>query len=102
MKIESINTFGELKKSGYVSKSIKDELRHNLRAKIKSGEPTFEGVHGFEKTVIPELERVILSRKNINLLVLREKEKKRLAQKRFELLNEYIPYVTDSEINDDP
>ncbi|MDR6844344.1 magnesium chelatase subunit I [Flavobacterium granuli] len=100
--IENINTFGELKKLGYVSKNIKDELRHNLRTKIKSGEPTFEGVHGFENTVIPELERAILSRHNINLLGLRGQAKTRLARKMVELLDEYIPYVTGSEINDDP
>ena len=68
MKIENINTLGELKNSGYQSKTIKDELRNNLREKIKSGTPTCEGVHGFENTVIPELERAILSRHNINLL----------------------------------
>jgi magnesium chelatase subunit I len=102
MKIENINTLGELKKSGYVSKSIKDELRYNLREKIKAGQPTFEGVHGFENTVIPELERAILSRHNINLLGLRGQAKTRLARKMIELLDEYIPFVTDSEINDDP
>lgn len=102
MKIENIKTLGELKKSGYQSKSIKDELRSNLRAKIKSGEPTFEGVHGFENTVIPELERAILSRHNINLLGLRGQAKTRLARKMIELLDEYIPFVTGSEINDDP
>jgi magnesium chelatase subunit I len=100
--MNNINTLGELKKSGYVSKNIKDELRHNLREKIKSGQPTFEGVHGFENTVIPELERAILSRHNINLLGLRGQAKTRLARKMIELLDEYIPYVTDSEINDDP
>jgi magnesium chelatase subunit I len=102
MKIENINTFGELKKSGYKSKSIKDELRNNLREKIKSGQSTFEGVYGFENTVIPELERAILSRHNINLLGLRGQAKTRLARKMVELLDEYIPYVTGSEINDDP
>lgn len=102
MKIENINTLGELKKSGYQSKSIKDELRSNLREKIKSGKPTFEGVHGFENTVIPELERAILSRHNINLLGLRGQAKTRLARKMIELLDEYIPFVTGSEINDDP
>jgi magnesium chelatase subunit I len=60
MKIENINTLGELKASGYKSNSI-EELRTNLRAKIKSGEPAFEGVHGFENTVIPELERHIIA-----------------------------------------
>ena len=102
MKIGNIKTLGELKKSGYESKSIKDELRSNLREKIKSGKPTFEGVHGFENTVIPELERAILSRHNINLLGLRGQAKTRLARKMIELLDEYIPFVTGSEINDDP
>jgi magnesium chelatase subunit I len=102
MKIENIKTLGELKNSGYESKSIKDELRSNLREKIKSGKPTFEGVHGFENTVIPELERAILSRHNINLLGLRGQAKTRLARKMIELLDEYIPFVTGSEINDDP
>ena len=102
MKIENIKTLGELKKAGYESKSIKDELRSNLREKIKSGKPTFEGVHGFENTVIPELERAILSRHNINLLGLRGQAKTRLARKMIELLDEYIPFVTGSEINDDP
>ena len=102
MKIENIKTLGELKKSGYESKSIKDELRSNLREKIKSGKPTFEGVHGFENTVIPELERAILSRHNINLLGLRGQAKTRLARKMIELLDEYIPFLTGSEINDDP
>ncbi|TRX01571.1 sigma 54-interacting transcriptional regulator [Flavobacterium gawalongense] len=102
MKIENIKTLGELKKSGYESKSIKDELRSNLREKIKSGKSTFEGVHGFENTVIPELERAILSRHNINLLGLRGQAKTRLARKMIELLDEYIPFVSGSEINDDP
>jgi magnesium chelatase subunit I len=102
MKIENINTLGELIQSGYQSKSIKDELRDNLRAKIIAGQPVFEGVHGFENTVIPELERAILSRHNINLLGLRGQAKTRLARKMIELLDEYIPIVAGSEINDDP
>ena len=95
-------TLGELKKSGYQSQTIEDELRSNLRKKIKSGEATFEGVHGFENTVIPELERAILSRHNINLLGLRGQAKTRLARKMIELLDEYVPVVEGSEINDDP
>ena len=102
MKIENIKTLGELKQSGYISKSIKDELRDNLREKIKSGKPVFEGVHGFENTVIPELERAILSRHNINLLGLRGQAKTRLARKMIELLDEYMPIVEGSEVNDDP
>ena len=102
MKIENIQTLGELKQSGYRYRSIKDELRDNLREKIKSGKPVFEGVHGFENTVIPELERAILSRHNINLLGLRGQAKTRLARKMIELLDEYMPIVDGSEINDDP
>lgn len=102
MTIDTIITLGELKQSNYVSKSIKDELRDNLRNKIKAGEAAFEGVHGFENTVIPELERAILSRHNINLLGLRGQAKTRMARKMIELLDEYIPVVAGSEINDDP
>ena len=102
MNQEKLNALGALKQSGYISKSIKDELRDNLREKIKSGKPVFEGVHGFENTVIPELERAILSRHNINLLGLRGQAKTRLARKMIDLLDEYIPFVAGSEINDDP
>ena len=100
--MNNIKTLGELKLSGYQSKSIKDELRHNLREKIKSGKPVFEGVYGFENTVVPELERAILSRHNINLLGLRGQAKTRMARKMIELLDEYIPVIAGSEINDDP
>lgn len=102
MKTENIKTLGELKQAGYISKSIKDELRDNLREKIRSGSPTFEGVHGYENTVIPELERAILSRHNINLLGLRGQAKTRLARLMIHLLDEWIPVVSGSEINDDP
>ncbi|APX99789.1 sigma 54-interacting transcriptional regulator [Lacinutrix venerupis] len=102
MKIETIKTLGELKNAGYESKSIKDELRDNLIEKIKNKETTFKGVHGYENTVIPELERAILSRHNINLLGLRGQAKTRLARLMLNLLDEYIPVVEGSEINDDP
>ena len=97
-----ISTFGELKKAGYSYQSIKDELRKNLIANIQNGVDSFPGVHGFEKTVIPELERAILSRHNINLLGLRGQAKTRLARLMVNLLDEYIPCVQGSEINDDP
>ncbi|MFS4482877.1 magnesium chelatase [Hyunsoonleella sp. 2307UL5-6] len=102
MKIENIKTLGELKQSGYKSKSIKDELRDNLILKIKNGDTTFEGVHGYENTVIPEIERAILSRHNINLLGLRGQAKTRLARLMLNLLDEYIPVVEGSDVNDDP
>lgn len=100
--MKNIKTLGELKKSGYQSKSIKDELRDNLILKIKNKETVFKGVYGYENTVIPELERAILSRHNINLLGLRGQAKTRLARLMLNLLDEYIPYIEGSEINDDP
>ena len=100
--MKDIKTLGELKKSGYQSKSIKDELRDNLIENIKHKKNTFKGIHGYENTVIPELERAILSRHNINLLGLRGQAKTRLARMMVNLLDEYIPVVEGSEINDDP
>ena len=97
-----IKTLGELKKAGYTSKSIKEELRDNLIVKLQSGEETFSGIHGYENTVVPELERAILSKHNINLLGLRGQGKTRLARLMLNLLDEYIPVVKGSEINDDP
>ena len=102
MNIEKIKTLRDLKTLDYKSRSIKDELRQNLILKIKNKEVTFKGVHGYENTVIPELERAILSRHNINLLGLRGQAKTRLARLMLNLLDEYIPIVEGSEINDDP
>lgn len=102
MDITNIKTLGALKQAGYTSKTIKEELRQNLIAKIQNGETVFEGVHGYEDTVIPELERAILSKHNINLLGLRGQAKTRLARLMVHLLDEYIPVVDGSEINDDP
>lgn len=99
---KEISTIGELKKAGYETKSIKDELRDNLRERIKKGEESFTGVWGYENSVIPELERAILSRHNINLLGLRGQAKTRLARLMLNLLDEWIPVVEGSEINDDP
>ena len=104
MKIDfkKISTLGELKAAGYQSRTIKDELRWNLRDKISKGEETFHGIWGYEESVIPELERAILSRHNINLLGLRGQAKTRLARLMVNLLDEWIPFVEGSEINDDP
>lgn len=95
-------TIGELKKSGYTSKSIKDELRDNLIDHIKNNKPVFTGIFGYENTVIPDLQRAILSKHHINLLGLRGQAKTRLARQMVELLDEYIPVVEGSELNDDP
>lgn len=102
MNIENIKTFGELKKVGYQPKRIKEELRRNLLQKIMKKESPFKGIHGYDYTVIPELERAILSKHNINLLGLRGQAKTRLARQMVDLLDEYIPIVEGSEVNDDP
>lgn len=95
-------TLGELKKSGYRPKSIKDELRENLIKKLSRKETVFGGIWGYEETVIPDLERAILAGHDINLLGLRGQAKTRLARLMVELLDEHIPIVADSELNDDP
>jgi magnesium chelatase subunit I len=100
--MHSINTLGELKQSGYQSKSIKDEIRHNLIQKIQQQENPFPGILGYEDTVIPDTERALLSRHNILFLGLRGQAKTRMARQMTSLLDEYIPIVAGSEINDDP
>jgi len=102
MNTEKINTIGALKKSGYKSESIKNELRRNLINKLQSGDALFTGILGYEDTVIPDIERAILSGHSINMLGLRGQAKTKIARQMVNLLDEYIPYVTGSEINDDP
>jgi magnesium chelatase subunit I len=97
-----IKNLGELKKSGYKSLNIKDEMRANLIANMQSGKSVFEGIIGFNDSVIPDLQRAILSRHNIILLGLRGQAKTRIARLMVNLLNEYIPVVDGSELNDDP
>ena len=97
-----IKTIKALKASGYKPKSIKDELRDNLSKLIKSGKPSFSNIHGYENTVIPDLERAILSKHNINFLGLRGQAKTRLARMMVQLLDEWVPVIKGSEINDDP
>src|SRR5690606_14132923 len=95
-------TLGELKKSGYRPRSVKEELRANLIEKLKRKETAFEGIWGYEETVIPDLERAILAGHDINLLGLRGQAKTRLALLMVNLLDEYIPVIEGSELNDDP
>jgi len=102
MNIKNIKTLGELKKSGYKPKSVKEELRENLIRKLKNKEITFPHIVGYEETVIPDVERALLSRHNILFLGLRGQAKTRMARQMTELLDEYIPVVEGSDINDDP
>src|SRR3989337_2379479 len=102
MDITKITTFGELKRTGYKSKSIKDELRDNLIKFLKKNENPFEGIIGYEETVIPDIQTAILSRHNIILLGLRGQAKTKIARMLINLLDEFIPVVAGSELNDDP
>ncbi len=102
MDIKNIKTLGDLKKSGYKSQTIADEVRANLIKKITAGEETFKGVIGYEETVIPDTERALLSRHNILFLGLRGQAKTRMARQMVDLLDEYIPMISGSDINDDP
>ena len=98
----TIKTLGELKASGYQPKSIKEEIRQNLIKKLEQKQITFPGVFGYDDTVIPEVERAILSKHNMLFLGLRGQAKTRMARQMVNLLDAYVPYVTGSEINDDP
>ena len=102
MDTPSIKTLGELKKTNYKFLSIKDELRENLIKKLKKNEPIFDGIYGYEETVIPEIERAILSRHNILFLGLRGQAKTKMARQMVNLLDEYIPVISGSLLNDDP
>ncbi len=99
---QSIATLGELKKAGYRSRPVKEEIRENLIQHISAGTQPFEGIIGYEDTVIPDTERALLSRHNILFLGLRGQAKTRMARQMVNLLDECIPVVAGSEINDDP
>ncbi len=102
MDIKQIKTLGELKKSTYRPKSVKEEIRLNLIRKLQQKQTTFPGIIGYEDSVIPDTERALLSRHNILFLGLRGQAKTRMARQMTELLDEWMPIVSGSEINDDP
>src|ERR1700759_236467 len=102
MDITKITTFGQLKKAGYRNRSVKEEIRENLIRKLKNKETTFPGIIGYEDSVIPDTERALLSKHNILFLGLRGQAKTRMARQMIELLDEWIPVIAGSEINDDP
>src|SRR5438874_2052788 len=93
---------GELKASGYRSRSVKEELRHNLIGKLEADQPKFEGIVGFEETVVPQVENALLSGQDIIFLGERGQAKTRLARTLPSLLDEWLPFVAGCEINDDP
>ncbi|HTR80923.1 MAG TPA: sigma 54-interacting transcriptional regulator [Bacteroidota bacterium] len=96
------STLGELKKSGYKVLPVKEEIRNNLIKKIQNGGQLFPGIIGYEKTVVPALINAILAKHDIILLGLRGQAKSRLVRQIPSLLDEYIPIIKGSEINDNP
>lgn len=102
MNIHQIDTLGKLRASSYKPKSIKEEIRSNLIQKLRNREAVFDGIIGFENTVVPDIERALLSRHNIILLGLRGQAKTRIARLMVKLLDEYVPVVRGSALNDDP
>jgi magnesium chelatase subunit I len=95
-------TLGELKASGYAHRSVKDEMRHNLVAKLRGGEDLFPGVQGYEESVVPQIVNAILARHDFILLGLRGQAKSRILRQLANLLDEEIPILAGSEVNDDP
>jgi magnesium chelatase subunit I len=100
--MNDIKTLGELRQSGYQSRSIKEELRQNLIKKLQAKEKVFDGILGFDDTVLPDIERAILSRHNVLLLGLRGQAKTRIARLLVNLLDEWMPVVAGSDLHDDP
>ena len=100
--MERARTLGELKESGFRGVSVKDELRANLIRKLQAGEKLFPGIVGYDETVIPQLVNAILSRHNLILLGLRGQAKSRIIRQLTRLLDEAIPILKGSEVNDDP
>jgi magnesium chelatase subunit I len=98
----NIKTLGQLKKTSYKSRSVKEELRTNLITQLKNKSEGFEGIIGYEDTVIPDLHTAILSRHNTLLLGLRGQAKTRIARLLVNLLDEYVPFIEGSELYDDP
>src|ERR1041384_4585554 len=95
-------TLGELKASGYVPRPVKDEMRANLIEKLRSGEKLFRGIVGYEESVIPQIINAVLSKHNTIFLGTRGQAKSRIIRQLTELLDDEIPIIAGSEVNDDP
>src|SRR6266568_9330170 len=98
----AMHTLGDLRKSGYRSRPVKQEIRDNLVSRLKAGGALFPGIIGYEETVIPQLVNAVLSRHNFILLGLRGQAKSRILRQLITLLDEEIPILAGSEVNDDP
>src|SRR6202166_634988 len=100
--VSSLHTLGELRRSGFRSKPVKQEVRDNLVRKLQAGDTLFPGIIGYDETVVPQLVNAILSRHSFILLGLRGQAKSRILRGLVDLLDERIPIVPGCEIHDDP
>jgi magnesium chelatase subunit I len=96
------HTLGDLRAGGYRLESVKDEMRRNLIRKLQAGEPLFPAILGYEETVVPQIQNAILSRHDMLLLGLRGQAKTRMLRQLVGLLDEFLPVIAGSEINDHP
>ena len=100
--MQKARTVGELKASGYATRSVKDEVRSNLLRKLAAGDTLFPGVLGYEDTVVPRIVNALLARQNFILLGLRGQAKSRIVRELTLLLDDEMPILAGSEVNDDP
>lgn len=97
-----IETLSQLREAGWTSLPVKEEIRRNLIAKIRSGDTLFPGIMGYDQSVIPELQHALLAKHDFILLGLRGQAKTKILRQLTSFLNEYMPVIKGSEINDDP
>lgn len=102
MEYTRIRTLGELKASGYTSRSVKQELRENVMARLRSGTPLFSGILGYDRTVLPRIQHALLAQHDILLLGLRGQAKSRIVRQLPGLLDPFLPIVEGSDLHDDP
>ena len=98
----TISTLGELRASGYRTRSVKEELRANLVGRLRAGEPLMPGILGYDETVLPQIENAVLAGQDIILLGERGQAKSRIARSLIGLLDEWLPVVAGAELHDDP
>src|SRR5262245_17410628 len=102
MAMERPRTLGELRQGGHRLESVKDEMRRNLVSRIRDGVPLFPDILGYEETVVPQVQNAVLSRHDILFLGLRGQAKTRMLRQLVHLLDEAVPVVAGSEVNDHP
>jgi magnesium chelatase subunit I len=97
-----IGTLGELRASGYRPRTVKEEMRANLVARLRAGETLLPGILGYDDTVLPQIENAILAGQDVILLGERGQAKSRIARALVSLLDEWVPEVAGAELHDDP